>query len=140
MPRYVVAIDQGTTGTTVLLVDEALRVCARGYSEFAQTYPKPGCVEHDPEAICHSAVTALTGALATSPARPDEIAAIGITNQRETTLCIDEDGRPVHHAIVWQDRRTAEACAELRAAGHEAFARERTGLLFDPYFSGTKMA
>jgi glycerol kinase len=140
MSRYIVAIDQGTTGTTVLLVNEALRVCGRGYAEFAQIYPQPGWVEHDPEAIWNSVTTALAAALADSPARPEEIAAIGITNQRETTLCIDEKGRPLHNAIVWQDRRTAEECAKLRAAGHESRVRARTGLLLDPYFSGTKMA
>jgi len=140
MSRYILAIDQGTTGTTVLLVDEGLRVCARGYSEFAQIYPQPGWVEHDPEAIWSSVQIALANALGASKVRPEEIAAIGITNQRETTLCIDENGRPLHNAIVWQDRRTADECSRLRAAGHEAEVRARTGLLLDPYFSGTKMA
>jgi glycerol kinase len=140
MSRYVVAIDQGTTGTTVLLVDEGLRVCSRGYAEFAQIYPQPGWVEHDPEAIWKSVLDALSQCLGGSPAQPAEIAAIGITNQRETTLCIDEFGQPLHNAIVWQDRRTADECARLRQAGHEPMVRTRTGLLFDPYFSGTKMA
>jgi glycerol kinase len=140
MSRYVVAIDQGTTGSTVLLVDEGLRVCARGYAEYPQLYPQPGWVEHDPEAIWGSVTTALHAALAGAKASPDDIVAIGITNQRETTLCLDAAGRPLHNAIVWQDRRTADACASLRAAGHEPMIRSRTGLLLDPYFSGTKMA
>ncbi|MBL9004391.1 MAG: glycerol kinase GlpK [Myxococcales bacterium] len=140
MARYVLAIDQGTTGSTVLLVDEALSVRARGYCEFPQIYPEPGWVEHDPEEIWQSVLKALAQALAEGQPGPDEIVAIGITNQRETTLCIDERGRPLHNAIVWQDRRTADACARLKAAGHEALVRERTGLVLDPYFSGTKMA
>jgi len=140
MARYVLAIDQGTTGSTVLLVDEALSVRARGYSEFPQIYPEPGWVEHDPEEIWKSVLKALAQALAEGQPGPDEIVAIGITNQRETTLCIDANGRPLHNAIVWQDRRTADACARLKAAGHEALVRERTGLVLDPYFSGTKMA
>src|SRR6185312_14850894 len=122
-PDLIVAIDQGTTGTTVLLVDAARTVRGRGYQEFAQIYPRPGEVEHDPEAIWSSVLGAL-----------------GITNQRETTLLWErEGGRPVANAIVWQDRRTAPFCAALKAAGHEAAVRERTGLVLDPYFSGTKI-
>ena len=140
MARYVLAIDQGTTGSTVLLVDEALHVRARGYAEFPQIYPEPGWVEHDPEEIWKSVQKALAAALSDGKPGADEIVAIGITNQRETTLCIDEHGKPLHNAIVWQDRRTADACAKLKAAGHEAHVRQRTGLVLDPYFSGTKMA
>ncbi len=140
MARYVLAIDQGTTGSTVLLVDESLQVRARGYAEFPQIYPEPGWVEHDPEEIWKSVLKALVSALTDGKPGPDEIVAIGITNQRETTLCIDAAGRPLHNAIVWQDRRTADACARLKAQGHEAMVRERTGLVLDPYFSGTKMA
>jgi glycerol kinase len=140
MARYVLAIDQGTTGSTVLLVDEALHVRARGYAEFPQIYPEPGWVEHDPEEIWKSVLKALVSALADGKPGPDEIVAIGITNQRETTLCIDDKGSPLHNAIVWQDRRTAAACAQLKAAGHESEVRKRTGLVLDPYFSGTKMA
>ncbi len=140
MARYVLSIDQGTTGSTVLLVDESLKVRARGYAEFPQIYPEPGWVEHDPEEIWKSVLKALVSALTDGKPGPDEIVAIGITNQRETTLCIDASGRPLHNAIVWQDRRTAAACARLKAAGHEAQVRERTGLVLDPYFSGTKMA
>jgi glycerol kinase len=134
----VLAIDQGTTGTTALVVDQRLTVRARGYREFAQIYPSPGEVEHDPEAIWASVMGALADALAGQD--PERIAAIGITNQRETTLLWErEGGRPVANAIVWQDRRTAAACGELKAAGHEAFVREHTGLVLDPYFSATKI-
>ena len=134
----VIAIDQGTTGTTVLVVDAARTVRGRGYREFAQIYPRPGEVEHDPEAIWASVLGALGDALAgVDVAR---IAALGITNQRETTLLWERDGgRPVANAIVWQDRRTAPFCAALKAAGHERAVRERTGLVLDPYFSATKV-
>jgi glycerol kinase len=134
----IVAIDQGTTGTTVLVVDQKLSVRARGYREFAQIYPRPGEVEHDPEAIWASVTGALGEALAGE--ETDRIAAIGITNQRETTLLWERaSGRPVANAIVWQDRRTAPQCAELKAAGYETFVRDHTGLVLDPYFSATKI-
>src|SRR5262249_20653207 len=134
----ILAIDQGTTGTTVLLLDSARTVRARGYREFAQIYPRPGEVEHDPEAIWQSVTGALGEAIKGVDAR--RIAAIGITNQRETTLVWDRaDGRPVGNAIVWQDRRTAPMCAALKAAGHEPALRARTGLVLDPYFSATKI-
>jgi glycerol kinase len=134
----ILAIDQGTTGTTVLVVDQKLSVRSRGYREFAQIYPRPGEVEHDPEAIWASLTGALADALAGGDA--ERIAAIGITNQRETTLLWERDsGKPVANAIVWQDRRTAPQCAELKAAGHEAFVRAHTGLVLDPYFSATKI-
>jgi glycerol kinase len=134
----VVAIDQGTTGTTVLVVDAARTVRGRGYREFAQIYPRPGEVEHDPEAIWASVLGALGDALGGIDS--GRIAALGITNQRETTLLWERDGgRPVANAIVWQDRRTAPFCAALKAAGHEPAVRERTGLVLDPYFSATKL-
>jgi len=137
-PDLIVAIDQGTTGTTVLLVDGARTVRGRGYREFPQIYPRPGEVEHDPEAIWASVLGALEQALDGVDAR--RIAALGITNQRETTLLWERDGgRPVANAIVWQDRRTAPLCAALKSAGHEAAVRERTGLVLDPYFSATKI-
>jgi glycerol kinase len=136
--RHVIAIDQGTTGTTVLVLDEALAVRGRGYQEFRQIYPTPGWVEHDPEDIWASVISALHQALA--GIAPSSIAAIGITNQRETSVLWDRrTGKAVHNAIVWQDRRTADRCAELRAAGKEARVRELTGLTLDPYFSGTKI-
>jgi glycerol kinase len=126
----ILAIDQGTTGTTCLLVDEELNIRGRGYAEFPQKYPQPGWVEHDPEEIWQSVLTAAEQALTETPT------AIGITNQRETTLLWDRiSGEPVHNAIVWQDRRTAERCAALPAD----LIRERTGLVPDPYFSATKL-
>jgi glycerol kinase len=143
--RHVIAIDQGTTGTTVLVLDEALAVRGRGYQEFRQIYPTPGWVEHDPEDIWASVTAALGQALA-GPAGgaaidPSSIAAIGITNQRETAVLWDrQTGQAVHNAIVWQDRRTADRCAELRAAGKEERVRQLAGLTIDPYFSGTKVA
>ncbi len=137
--RHVISIDQGTTGTTVLVLDEALRVRGRGYQEFRQIYPEPGWVEHDPEDIWASVASALQAAL--QGVDPASVAAIGITNQRETTVVWDrKTGRAIHHAIVWQDRRTAARCAELTAAGKEPRVRELTGLTLDPYFSGTKLA
>ncbi len=126
MNDLIIAIDQGTTGTTVLIVDEHLTVRSRAYRELPQIYPRPGEVEHDPEAIWAT----VTGALGEALARIDvaKVRAIGITNQRETTLLWDrETGRPVANAIVWQDRRTADACAALKRAGHEALVRARTG-------------
>jgi len=134
----VVAIDQGTTGSTVLVLDERLQLRGRGYQEFRQIYPSPGWVEHDPEDIWASVCAALEAAL--RQIDPRSIAAIGITNQRETTVLWDrKTGRAVHNAIVWQDRRTAERCAELDAGGHAARVRALTGLTLDPYFSGTKL-
>jgi glycerol kinase len=126
----ILAIDQGTTGTTCLLVDEELNIRGRGYAELPQHYPQAGWVEHDPEEIWQSVLAAAEQALRETPT------AIGITNQRETTLLWDRrTGTPVHNAIVWQDRRTAERCAALPAA----LIRERTGLVPDPYFSATKL-
>jgi glycerol kinase len=134
----VIAIDQGTTGTTVLIVDEHMTVRSRAYRELPQIYPRPGEVEHDPEAIWATVTGALGEALGHVDAA--RVSAIGITNQRETTLLWDrETGRPVANAIVWQDRRTADACAALKRAGHEAMVRARTGLVLDPYFSATKI-
>ncbi|HET6146936.1 MAG TPA: glycerol kinase GlpK [Polyangia bacterium] len=138
MKDLVLAIDQGTTGTTVLAVDEYLTVRARGYRELPQIYPRPGEVEHDPEAIWGTVTGAMADALAGIDA--GKLRAVGITNQRETTLLWDrETGRPVANAIVWQDRRTSDACAALKRAGHEALVRARTGLVLDPYFSATKI-
>jgi glycerol kinase len=126
----ILAIDQGTTGTTCLLVDEELRIRGRGYAELPQHFPRPGFVEHDPQEIWKSVLDAAEQALV------DEPLAIGITNQRETTILWDrKTGEPVHNAIVWQDRRTAARCAELPVDR----IRERTGLVPDPYFSATKL-
>jgi len=138
--RYVVSIDQGTTGSTVLVIDEQLRIVGRRNQEFRQIYPQPGWVEHDPEEIWQSVCTALAGALADAAIAAKDVAAIGITNQRETTVLWDRASlAPVRTAIVWQDRRTAEMCAGLKAAGKQDTVRETTGLVLDPYFSGTKL-
>ncbi len=132
----ILAIDQGTTGTTCLVVDEELRSIGRGYREIAQHFPVPGWVEHDPEEIWASVLLTAEEALADAGIGADELDAIGITNQRETTVVWERaTGRPVQNAIVWQDRRTAARCAELP----EALVRERTGLVRDPYFSATKL-
>jgi len=134
----ILAIDQGTTGTTALLLDHRGHVARRGYHPIRQSYPKPGWVEHDPEDIWRSVLAAAAQAL-TRHRGP--VAAIGITNQRETTILWDRDsGRPVYPAIVWQDRRTAPECAALKRRGREPMVRRSTGLVLDPYFSGTKLA
>jgi glycerol kinase len=133
----ILAIDQGTTGTTALLLDRDVRVVAAHNVEFPNHYPRPGHVEHDVAEIWASVEAAVRGALAAAGAVT--IRAIGITNQRETSLFWDrETGAPIHRALVWQDRRTADRCRDLKAAGHEARFKERTGLVLDPYFSGTK--
>src|SRR5262249_37020071 len=138
MRRCVLAIDQGTTGSTALLLDERLEILAKGNPEFPQIYPRPGWVEHHPEAIWASVLGSVDAAL--EEAGAVEVAAIGITNQRETSVLWDrKTGAAARTAIVWQDRRTAEMCAELKAAGHEPRVRELTGLVLDPYFSGTKL-
>ena len=137
----VVAIDQGTTGTTVCVLDEAARVVGRAQAEVEVRYPRPGWVEQDPEQLWRSVVTAVTGALAAARRAPADIAALGITNQRETTVLWERrTGAPVYPAIVWQDRRTAAHCEKLAADGHGPEVEERTGLVLDPYFSGTKIA
>ena len=138
---HILAIDQGTTGTTALVMALDGATLGRKNCEFPQHFPEPGRVEHDAGEIWRSVLDAVAGALERSGVRGTEIAAIGLTNQRETTLLWDRaTGRAVQRAIVWQDRRTAARCAELKAAGHEARVRELTGLVLDPYFSGTKLA
>jgi len=141
LPDYLLAIDQGTTSTRAILFDAALAPRATAQQEFPQIYPAPGLVEHDPEAIWSSVVATVRAVLAKAGARAQDVAALGITNQRETTIVWDRaTGRPIHNAIVWQDRRTADACEALRRDGHEAALAARTGLLLDPYFSATKIA
>jgi len=141
MAPHVVAIDQGTTGTTVLVLDKRLTVKAKVNSEFPQHFPRPGWVEHDLEEIWDSTTGTLRRALAKAGVKGKDVAAIGITNQRETVAVWSRStGRPVHRAIVWQDRRTAAACERLKAEGKEDGVRERTGLVLDPYFSATKLA
>ena len=129
----ILAVDQGTTGTTCLVAGDDLAILGRGYAELPQHFPHPGWVEHDPEEIWQSVLASAAQAIATAGVEPS---ALSITNQRETTLLWERDsGRPVHNAIVWQDRRTAERCAELPAG----LIRDRTGLVPDPYFSATKV-
>jgi glycerol kinase len=136
----ILAIDQGTTGTTCLVFDHDGRIRGRAYSEFAQHFPRPGWVEHDASEIWDVTKRVASHALADAKADPGSLAAIGITNQRETVVAWDPDtGEPVHNALVWQDRRTADRCEQLRQAGHEQLVRERTGLVIDPYFSATKI-
>ncbi len=140
MARCVMAIDQGTTGTTVLLLDRKLGVKAKVNREFPQHFPSPGWVEHDLEEIWDSTLWAIRRALREARLAGRDVAAIGITNQRETTGLWDRrTGRPLHRAIVWQDRRTADACARFKEAGQEALVRRKTGLVLDPYFSATKI-
>jgi len=138
---FVLALDQGTTGSTALVVDTDGVVRARGYAEVSQHYPRPGWVEHDPEELWTTVERAAKQALGAAGLRGDDVSAIGITNQRETTIVWDRaTSAPIHRAIVWQCRRTARTCDRLRAAGHETAVRERTGLVLDAYFSGTKIA
>jgi glycerol kinase len=136
----ILAIDQGTTGTTCIVFDEHARPVGRAYREFAQHFPKPGWVEHDANEIWQVTQAVAGEALEDAEVRAGELVAVGIANQRETVCVWDPStGEPLHRAIVWQDRRTAERCEELRAAGHEQLVRERTGLVLDAYFSGTKI-
>ncbi|MEF2550644.1 glycerol kinase GlpK [Aurantimonas sp. A2-1-M11] len=141
MSGYVLAIDQGTTSTRAIVFDDGFHIRGLGQQEFPQHFPRSGWVEHDPEDIWSSTLVTIRSALADASLSASDIAAIGITNQRETTLIWDRDtGRPIHNAIVWQDRRTAEFCRNLVADGHEAEITRKTGLVVDPYFAGTKIA
>lgn len=138
---YVLALDQGTTSSRAVIFDRAGQVRAQAQQEFAQHFPKPGWVEHDPEDIWETTRRTAIAAVADANLTGAQIAAIGLTNQRETTLLWDRaTGKPLAPAIVWQDRRTAGMCARLKKAGHERVFRRKTGLLLDPYFSGTKLA
>ena len=138
--RHILALDQGTTGSTALVVDPDGRVLARGYAELPQYFPQPGWVEHDPEEIWSTVERAARAALGEARVSGSEIAAVGITNQRETTIVWERaTGRPIHRAIVWQCRRTAPLCDQLRADGVESLVRAKTGLVLDAYFSGTKI-
>jgi glycerol kinase len=137
---HVLAIDQGTTSTRAILFDADMKIAATAQEEFPQHYPASGWVEHDPADLWGTTAGTCREVLERGGVRGADIAAIGITNQRETVVVWDrETGRPIHNAIVWQDRRTAGICEELRAAGHEAMVTGTTGLLLDPYFSGTKL-
>ncbi|KQT49511.1 glycerol kinase [Devosia sp. Leaf420] len=140
MTKFILAIDQGTTSSRAIVFDGARKIVGVGQKEFTQIFPQDGWVEHDPEEIWESVLWSIKTALSEAKIGADTIAAIGITNQRETVVIWDrETGKPIHNAVVWQDRRTSAICADLRNAGHEALFTERTGLLLDPYFSGTKV-
>ncbi|MCA0248091.1 MAG: glycerol kinase GlpK [Proteobacteria bacterium] len=138
--RHILAIDQGTTSTRAIVFDASGHPVASAQKELPQIFPRPGWVEHDPEEIWSATVEVCRGALAKAKLDASALAGLGITNQRETTVVWDRaTGKPVHNAIVWQDRRTAERCQALKQAGHEKVFSDRTGLLLDPYFSGTKI-
>ena len=138
---HLIAIDQGTTSTRAMVFDAQLAPVASAQQELRQIYPQPGWVEHDPEEIWAATVATVRAAMAKAGLQAKDIAGLGITNQRETTIVWDRaTGKPIHNAIVWQDRRTADACARLAREGHEAAVAAKTGLLLDPYFSGTKIA
>ena len=137
---HLIAIDQGTTSTRAIVFDASLAPVAVAQQELRQIYPSPGWVEHDPEEIWGAVVATVREAMAKAGVEASGIAGIGITNQRETAIVWDRaNGKPIHNAIVWQDRRTADVCAALRAAGHEPAVTEKTGLVLDPYFSATKI-
>lgn len=137
---YILAIDQGTTSSRAIIFDSKMQVKATAQMEFTQHFPQSGWVEHDVSDIWSSTASTCRGVIEKSGVSVSEIAAIGITNQRETTIVWDrETGEPIHNAIVWQDRRTSEMCQALKAEGFEAEVTEKTGLLLDPYFSGTKL-
>jgi glycerol kinase len=136
----ILAIDQGTTGTTCLVFDEQAEPIGRAYREFTQHFPRPGWVEHDAREIWETTSAVAGEALRDAGARPGDVTALGIANQRETVCVWDADsGEPLHNAIVWQDRRTAARCEQLREQGHEQLVRSRTGLVLDAYFSATKI-
>lgn len=139
--KYILAIDQGTTSSRAVLFDAEYNIVAIGQKEFEQFFPRSGWVEHSPEEIWVSTLECCHSAIAQAEATPDQIAAIGITNQRETAIVWDKQtGEPIYNAIVWQDRRTADACQKLKDLGRETNISEKTGLLLDPYFSATKIA
>ncbi|MCP3892905.1 MAG: glycerol kinase GlpK [Desulfobulbaceae bacterium] len=140
MASHILAIDQGTTSSRAIIFDDQFQIVAEAQQEFEQFFPQSGWVEHDPDEIWSSTLTTCRKALANSKLQARDIAAIGITNQRETTIIWDkETGKPIHRAIVWQDRRTTSFCATLDKAGHGSMITNKTGLLLDSYFSGTKI-
>ncbi|MED5401640.1 MAG: glycerol kinase GlpK [Planctomycetota bacterium] len=141
MSQYVLALDQGTTSSRAIVFDESARAVGMAQQEFEQIFPSPGHVEHDAEAIWDSQMATARAALVDAEIEASDLAALGIANQRETTVVWErETGRPVANAIVWQSRVTAERCAALKQAGYESVVRDKTGLVLDPYFSGTKIA
>jgi glycerol kinase len=140
MTDYILAIDQGTTSSRAIVFGKDRTIAGVGQKEFTQIFPQDGWVEHDPEEIWETVVWSIKTALKAAKVEAKDIAAIGITNQRETTVIWDRaTGKPIHNAIVWQDRRTSAYCAKLKKAGHEKLVTKKTGLLLDPYFSGTKV-
>src|ERR1700685_4007400 len=139
-PRYIAAIDQGTTSSRCMLFDAAGAIVSVAQKEHRQIYPRPGWVEHDALEIWANVQEVIVGALASAGAAASDLAAVGITNQRETTVVWERaTGRPIHNAIVWQDRRTTDQCEALRARGLDAMIAAKTGLVIDPYFSATKL-
>ena len=137
---FILAIDQGTTSSRSILVDAESNLVAVAQKEFQQYYPQPGWVEHDPMEIWSSQSATMTEVLARASISPEQVHAIGITNQRETTIVWHrKTGKPIYNAIVWQDRRTADYCTQLKSEGLEPFITAKTGLRLDPYFSGTKV-
>ncbi|AVQ99839.1 glycerol kinase [Oceanobacillus iheyensis] len=140
MGKYILALDQGTTSSKAVIFDQEGKVVQTGQREFEQHFTKPGWVEHDANEIWTSILSSISEAMRKSDIEPDDIAGIGITNQRETTVVWDrQTGKPIYRAIVWQSRQTADICNELREAGHNELFRDKTGLLIDPYFAGTKV-
>lgn len=138
--HYILALDQGTTSSRAIVFDRDANVISTAQSEFTQHYPQAGWVEHDPMEIFATQSACMTQALAQANLHHDQIAAIGITNQRETTLVWEKSsGRPIHNAIVWQCRRSTPICQQLKQQGLEDYIRQTTGLVIDPYFSGTKL-
>ena len=141
MAQFILALDQGTTSSRALVIRPDGSVAAVAQKEFTQYFPQPGWVEHDPEEIWQSQLAVARAALRRAKIQASDLAAIGITNQRETTVVWDRrTGQPIHRAIVWQDRRTADRCDRLRRSGQAELFTERTGLIVDAYFSGTKLA
>ena len=139
MKPYILALDQGTTSSRAILFDRSGRQAAMAQKPFQQFFPQPGWVEHDPMEILESQLAAAAECLQKAAVRPGDIAAVGITNQRETAVVWEKDtGRPIYNAIVWQCRRTAALCNQLTAEGFGSYVRDKTGLLIDAYFSGTK--
>jgi glycerol kinase len=138
--NYIIALDQGTTSSRAIIFDRDANVVCTAQREFAQHYPQAGWVEHDPMEIFATQSAVMVEALAQAGLHHDQVAAIGITNQRETTVVWDKNtGRPIYNAIVWQCRRSTEICQQLKRDGHEQYISETTGLVTDPYFSGTKL-
>lgn len=138
--KYILAIDQGTTSTRAMILNKAGKVLGTDQHEFKQHFPQSGWVEHDANEIWRTVLATMSGVLVKTGVNAQEIAGIGITNQRETTVVWDrETSKPIHHAIVWQSRQTVDICTDLKEKGYEKMVTDKTGLLLDPYFAGTKV-